>query len=126
MTNGTRGPVPRVPFSVIKEKILGKRYTLSLVFVGDTRMRRMNHEYRKKDATTDILSFPFDTTSGEILISPKEAAKRAKNFNMNSHQYLTFLFIHGCLHLEGFDHGPKMESLENKWCAYFKVPKPHV
>lgn len=125
ITNGTRGALPRVPFSRIKEAVLGKRYTLSLVFIGNTRMRRMNRTYRGKDATTDILSFPFDRTSGEIVISLQEAAKRAKRFAMTPRQYLTFLMIHGCLHLNGFEHGSDMETHENKWCAYFNVPQPH-
>lgn len=125
MQNGTRGSVPRVPFSNIKESVLGKRYTLSLVFVGNTRMRRLNRIYRNKDKTTDILSFPVSKDTGEMFISLQEAKRRCKRFDMKPTEYFTFLFIHGCLHLKGHDHGKKMEQLENKWCEKFNIPLPH-
>lgn len=122
--NGTRGRLPRVPFSVIKEKILGKRYELSLAFVGDARMRTLNREYRDKDKTTDILSFPLSKTSGEIFISMNAAKKKAQQFGMTVNDYFIFLFIHGCLHLEGRTHGRTMEKLEDSWCNVFGVTVP--
>lgn len=111
-----------VPFLNIKEKILGKRYELSLVFVGDTRMRALNEKYRKKNATTDILSFPISKNAGEIFISQKEAARRSKKTKLSEKQYLTFLYIHGLLHLSGHKHGKVMEILEKKWCKTFNTP----
>jgi probable rRNA maturation factor len=106
---------------VIKEKVLGKKYELSLTFIGDTRMRSLNQAYRKKDSTTDILSFPLSKTSGEIFISQKAADKKAKTFGMTSKEYLTFVFIHGLLHLEGRKHGRTMEKLEDSWCKKFGI-----
>ncbi len=47
-------------FRKIKEKVLGKDYELSLVFVGKDRMRRLNKLHRGKDYATDILSFDLD------------------------------------------------------------------
>lgn len=113
-----------VPFSVIKDKVLGKKYELSLTFVGDARMRTLNRTYRNKDATTDILSFPLSQNSGEIFISIKEAAKRSKQFTMKPHDHLLFLFIHGLLHLKGFEHGRTMEKQEHLWCKRFSVVVP--
>lgn len=51
-------------FRDIKEKILGKGYELSLVFVGTDRMRQLNKEHRGKDYATDILSFDLDDLGG--------------------------------------------------------------
>lgn len=124
ITNGTRSNLPRVPFSTIKEKILGKKYSLSLVFIGDVRMRTLNRMYRGKDATTDILSFPLSKESGEIFISLKESTKRSGPFGMKPLPYLTFLFIHGVLHLKGLKHGRTMEQLEYSWSKQFNVSVP--
>jgi probable rRNA maturation factor len=122
--NGTRSIVPRVPFSRIKDEILGAEYQLSLVFIGDTKMRRLNSTYRHKDATTDILSFPLSKNSGEIFFSPREVKKRAPRFHLSTRDHFVFLFIHGCLHLKGMQHGRTMERLEDSWCAHFGFKKP--
>jgi len=124
ITNATRSPLPRVAFLRIKETILGKNYSLSLVFIGDTRMRALNYDSRGKDTTTDILSFPLSKTSGEMFISVKEASRRCKNFDLSPTKYITFLFIHGLLHLKGHTHGRTMEQLENSWCKQFNISLP--
>lgn len=122
--NGTRQPLQRVPFSRIAEKVLGPSYELSLVFVGDTRMRTLNHSYRGKDTTTDILAFPLSKSSGEIFISQNEAAKKSKKFSLTEKQYIAYVFIHGLLHLKGMEHGRTMERHEDTWCKKFKIPAP--
>ncbi len=114
--------VAGVPFTKMKQAVLGSRYDLSLSFIGDVRMRKLNREYRKKDATTDVLSFEIDTNLGEIFISLKEATKRAGAFQMTPRAYIAFLFIHGMLHLKGHDHGRNMDALEKKYCGQFKIP----
>lgn len=124
ITNGTRGSLPRVPFLAIKDAILGKRYTFSLVFIGDTRMRALNRASRGKDATTDILSFPISESAGEVFISLRESAKRSRRFGLKPIPYLTFLFIHGCLHLKGYDHSDAMDRLEDSWSRKFGVTLP--
>lgn len=124
LKNGTQSKVPRVPFSIIKEKVLGRDYDLSVAFVGDTKMKQMNKDYRKKDYVTDILSFPLEKNSGEILINLNKTSEKAKDFEMTDKDYLTFLFIHGCLHLKGMDHGRTMEKQEDLLCEHFGVPKP--
>lgn len=124
ITNATRGALPRIAFSNMKEAIMGKGYSLSLVFIGDQRMRTLNRTSRGKDATTDILSFPLSKASGEIFISLQEASKRSKKFGLPPTKYLTFLFIHGLLHLKGHDHGRTMEQLEKRWCKQFNISLP--
>jgi ssRNA-specific RNase YbeY (16S rRNA maturation enzyme) len=53
-----------------------------------------------------------------------DVVKKAKLFGMTTRGYLGFLFIHGCLHLEGMDHGRTMEALEGKFCRAFHFPTP--
>lgn len=108
----TRGTLPRVPFLAIAERILGKSYELSVVLVGKSRMEFLNRTYRGKDGATDILAFPLAKDSGEIVIHVPSADTKAKLFSMTPRQYLIFLFIHGCLHLKGMQHGATMDRQE--------------
>lgn len=107
--------------SQIKESILGKKYNLSLVFTTSGKMRKLNKEFRGKDNSTDILSFPISKTEGEIFISINESNKEAKKFQREKNNFIYFLFIHGCMHLKGFLHGSKMESEEKKQRIKFGV-----
>ena len=88
----------------LKNKILGKNYELSLVFAGDTLMRRLNRTYRGKDKSTNVLAFPISKNLGEIFINPS----RARPFGVK------FLFIHEVLNLKGMRHGAKMDKLEKQ------------
>ncbi len=108
------GTLPNVPFLPIKEKILGKTYDLTVVFCTPEESRLRNKTYRDKDYPTNILSFPLSKDEGEIYISLSTARRDAKKFEMSYIQFLHLLFIHGCLHLEGHDHGSTMEELEER------------
>lgn len=108
-------PIKKWLFLFLKDRILGKRYELSLAFIGETTAKKTNKVSRGKDYATDILSFPLDDSSGEILICPNIAKKKNKDFDMSYSHFLIFLFIHGCLHLKGLDHGEEMEKLEDKY-----------
>ena len=121
----TRHRVPRVPFLRMKEKVLGKKYELSVAFVSSKKMHAFNKKYRTKDAPTDILSFALSKDSGELYLSMPEVAKKAKLFRMTTRNYLGYLFIHGLLHLEGRDHGRTMEVLESKFARAFHFSTPH-
>lgn len=101
-----------IPFSKIKEVSLGKDYELSLVFAGPEKIKRLNLTYRNKNTSTDILSFPISESEGEIYICPDEARKEAKKFDRDFKNFIAFLFIHGCVHLKGHDHGSTMENIE--------------
>lgn len=118
--NKTKGRIPKLPFSVIKDDILGKKYFLSLAFVGEKESRTINKKYRGKDKPTNILSFPFYKNEGEIIICPSVAKREAKNFDRTYAQFLGFLVIHGMLHLKGMEHSSKikqekMERAEKKY-----------
>lgn len=112
---------PRHKYVDMAEKILGKRYDLSLVFIGKTRAATLNKTYRKKTYSPNVLSFPLDERTGEIFICPMVATSEAAKFNLTPTGYIGFLFIHGCLHLKGLDHGDAMDKLEAKWVKYFAL-----
>jgi probable rRNA maturation factor len=108
-------------FEIIKKAVLGNKYELSLVFTTPGKIRKLNKIYRNINKTTDILSFPLSKTSGEIFICKSEAKKEMVKFGRSYDNFLTFLFIHGLVHLKGFDHGSKMEKVEEKFRRKFDV-----
>ena len=112
---------PRLPYEEIAKAILGSSYELSLVFVGDKRMKDLNRTHRNKDYPTNILSFPYEKNSGEIVMDPYLIKKEAKKQNRPYRQYFAYLFIHGCLHLDGFDHGNIMEEKETQYLRRFQL-----
>jgi probable rRNA maturation factor len=121
ITNTTKqSPISKdSDFVAISEKILGKKYSLSLVFLGEKSAQKLNMEQRGKSYVPNVLSFPLSAKEGEIFICLKTIKKECKNFEMTPHEYEKFLFIHGCIHLKGLDHGPEMEKLENKFIKLF-------
>jgi probable rRNA maturation factor len=121
ITNKTKGKLPSLPFVLLKEKVLGKGYELSLTFIDNKKIHSLNKLYRKVDSPTDILSFPLDKKSGEIFICPSKTKEMAKEFGRSYENFLAFLFIHGLVHLLGYDHGDKMEKVEVKYRKFFKI-----
>jgi probable rRNA maturation factor len=117
----TKGKLPRLPFADIKNAALGAEYELELVFLGPKEMHKINLEHHKKDKPTNILSFPLDTNSGQIFICPSYAKKEASSFDRSYENYLAFLFIHGVIHLKGYDHGSRMETEEQKIRTQFGI-----
>ncbi len=105
----------------MKEKILGKNYSLSLTFVGEDFIKSLNTKYRQKKVATDILSFPLSVDEGDIFICPKIAKIKSKEFKRTDKNFTAYLFIHGLVHLLGHDHGPKMEALETKFRKKFNI-----
>jgi len=114
---------PTHDYVAMADKILGKRYDLSLVFIGKARAATLNRTYRKKTYSPNVLSFPLNERTGEIFICPQVAASEAAKFDLTPDNYVAFLFIHGCLHLKGLDHGDTMDTLEKKYLTYFGLTK---
>ena len=108
-------------FELIKKTILGSKYELSLVFIAPKKIQSLNKIYRKINKPTDILSFPLSKTTGEIFICKSEAKKEMVKFGRTFENFLTYLFIHGLVHLKGHDHGPKMEKVEAKFRRKFGI-----
>lgn len=79
-----------------------------LIFVNDEVMQKLNCDYRHQDKTTDVLSFPleaeFSQLLGSVVISLPKAKEAASEFGHSLEEEITLLFIHGILHLAGFDH----------------------
>lgn len=116
----TRGIAPRVPFKDIAREILPKDYSLSIVVCGDTLSRRINRAYRNKDYSPNVLSFSIGENEGEIFLNIRKAEREAKEFGMTARERIAHLFVHGCFHLKGYDHGSAMDTLEIRILKKFK------
>lgn len=122
ITNKTKSTLPiGVPFALIKDAVLGKKYDLSLVFIGSETSRNLNFKFREKNKPTNILSFSLSPKSGEIFITPNVALKEMGKFNRTYDNFIAFLFIHGLLHLKGMEHSSTMEKAEVKFRKKFKI-----
>ena len=86
---------------------------VSLTLTDDEGIHELNREYRGVDRPTDVLSFPqfeadeeieFGVTLGDIVISLPRMAEQAANFGHSQKREFCFLFVHGLLHLLGYDH----------------------
>lgn len=115
----TKGGIPILPFVEIKNAILGQEYDLSLVFPTLENSRILHQQWKKKSDPVNILSFPLDPESGEIILTLSKARTEAKKYGRSYRNHLIFLFIHGCLHLKGMTHGAKMEKQERIFYAEF-------
>lgn len=105
----------------IKVAILGAKYELSVTFIGEKRAITLNQTYRQKSYSPNVLSFPLTHTVGEIFITPAVAKREAPSYNLTYNGYISYLFIHGCLHLKGIDHGDTMDKLERKYIKAFGI-----
>ena len=110
---------PKLPYDRMKDAILGKKYALSLVFIGSVRAKTLNRKTRKKTYVPNVLSFPLTESAGEIFITPEVAVREAKKRGMTEKGYVGFLFIHALLHLKGHHHGATMERAEKKYLAIY-------
>jgi probable rRNA maturation factor len=119
--------------------------TLSVSFVGDAAMRRLNREHRGKDATTDVLSFPLfepfaapktarpggpELLLGDIVISVDVAVRQAAAYDARLDAEIERLLVHGLLHLLGHDHEkPReraaMRAEERRLAAAIGLPWPY-
>ena len=100
-------------FTLKKLRKIGN-YEVSLSLVPDEEIHKLNKEYRKIDRPTDVLTFAYREADfnpddpiidlGSILISPSIAKKQAKEYHHPYERELAFLFIHGLLHIFGYDH----------------------
>ncbi|WP_424687389.1 rRNA maturation RNase YbeY [Halarcobacter ebronensis] len=82
---------------------------IELIVVKNEEIQVLNKEHRNIDKATDVLSFPleFDMPNmplGSIVISVDFVDEKAKEYNHSFEDELKLLFIHGLLHLVGFDH----------------------
>jgi probable rRNA maturation factor len=90
---------------------------LAIAFVDDAAMRKLNHDFRRKDKTTDVLTFPGDDPShlGDIVISLDQARRQAADEKHSLATEVRYLIVHGILHSLGYDHetdNGEMNALE--------------
>lgn len=121
ITNTTKGKLPRLPFVKLTTAVLGKEYECSLVIVSKNKSRELNRNYRNKDNSTNILSFPLEKNEGEIFLDLETSRKEASSFDRSYTNFITFLYIHALFHLKGHDHGAIMEKQEEKIRKVFKI-----
>ena len=104
-----------------KYKFSNKKVSLSLLLSNNKNIKKLNKNFRNKNKSTDILSFPFNkkikisknTYLGDIIISYNYLDKPKSQDLWSFKQKTIKIFIHGFLHLLGFDH------IKNK--DYFKM-----
>ncbi|MFQ5647202.1 MAG: rRNA maturation RNase YbeY [bacterium] len=99
---------------------------VGLTFVDDEAIRKLNRQYRQLDRPTDVLSFAMregektpreENLLGDIVVSVETAQRQAKEYqpDLNETEGLTaelsFLIIHGFLHLAGYDHQSDDDAL---------------
>lgn len=93
-----------------------KDYEVNLVLSNDKQVRSYNHNFRGLDKTTDVLSFEGDLTLddtvqlGDIIISTDAVKRQATEYGHSEKREVCFLFVHGLLHLFGYDHQNETEE----------------
>ena len=138
----------------ICERLSVHHYEVSLQFVGPARMKTLNKQFRQKDKSTDVLSFPQyewkkpllvssgrsaklkrrilnPMPLGDVVISIADADKNAKESDHGLDHEVCFLMIHGILHLVGHDHMKPAEKKimfreQNKLMKHFSTSKSPI
>jgi probable rRNA maturation factor len=108
--NYPTGELKKITAAILKA-LERSQAELSIALVGDKEMRPLNAKYRKKNKTTDVLSFSADSLAtakrvllGDVIISVEQARRQAKERNHSLKREMVILLIHGILHLLGYDH----------------------
>ena len=111
--------VYNVTFKTLKLK---QNQEISIVFIDEKLSLEINSKYRGKKTPTDVIAFAFNEGQkevkikekelilGEIFINVKRAIQQAKSYGHSQKRELNFLFVHGLLHILGYDHKLKKEK----------------
>lgn len=92
---------------------------VEVIFVDDREISRYNRTYRGKDSPTDVLSFPVEgdfpfQPLGSLIISVETARRQAEEMGHSVEEEIQILFLHGLLHLLGYDHETDNGEMEAK------------
>ncbi len=103
--------------AILKKAMKNKKWEVSLGVVGPAAIKKFNQSYRKKNKSTDVLSFKYESYQGEIVICP--------SYVNHDKQKMARMIIHGALHLQGYDHKTrtgeeKMRKQEDKILNHVK------
>ena len=104
---------------------------IELILCDNDFIQNLNDIHRRKNDPTDVLSFPMrgareHEPAGSIVISMDKVKEEAARFEHSEKDELALLFIHGVLHLLGYDHekdNGEMRALEEKLILHFNLPK---
>lgn len=123
LQNNLKELLEKVAFVALQEEMWPINAEISLVFTNDTEIRKLNKEYRHKDISTDVLSFPMFAAKnevptsrlyplGDIVISLDTATRQAQEYGHSLTREITYLFVHSLFHLMGYDHMDEAERNE--------------
>lgn len=116
----------------------GTTYELTVRIVDEEESQTLNREYRGKDKTTNVLSFPFEVPEGidipllgDLIICKQVVELEAEEQNKTLFHHWAHMVIHGTLHLRGYDHineddAQEMESLEISTLSQLDIPNPYL
>ncbi len=121
------------PVNIEKLKTIAKELTtkdIELLIINNDEIQEYNKLYRGFDKPTDVLSFPLVNIEGaplgSILISVDKAKEASKQYGHSLEDEIVLLFIHGLLHLLGYDHENdegQMRQKEEELIERFGLPK---
>jgi probable rRNA maturation factor len=127
--NQTEIKVHKRKLRAIQEHMTNK--AVELIVCHNDYIKDLNRQYRNIDEATDVLSFPIideiglSDTIGTIVISADFIKEGAKKFNHRKRDEISLLFIHGVLHLLGYDHeidNGEMRERERELIEKFELP----
>ena len=126
--NRTDKTVNLAALELIKEYL--KVGNIELIVTDNQDMRTINKEFRSIDKATDVLSFPYEAMPmapvGSIVISLDYVQSVSQELGHSFEDELILLFIHGLLHLVGYDHevdSGEMRTKEEEIIGHFNLPK---
>ncbi|PHQ55588.1 MAG: rRNA maturation RNase YbeY [Sulfurimonas sp.] len=103
---------------------------IELIITSNSEIQSINSEYRNINKPTDVLSFPYEempmSPLGSIVISENFVKEKASELGHTVSDELALLFIHGLLHLLGYDHevdSGEMREKEKNIIELFSLPK---
>ena len=115
---------------------------LTIRFVEAQESQQLNLDYRQKDKSTNVLSFPFEPPKGlddveinnylgDLVICAEVVITEANQQNKSLEAHWAHMCVHGCLHLLGFDHittedAASMEQLEIDILSKLSMPNPYI
>jgi probable rRNA maturation factor len=119
---------------------LTRRTEVSVVLADDALVRRLNRQWRRIDAATNVLSFPSLDEElppkapflvGDVVLAYETVSREAQEQGKDLADHLRHLVVHGILHLLGYDHeeptqAEQMEALETQVLARLGVADPYV
>lgn len=101
-------------------------------------VQTLNQQYRNKNSSTNVLSFPSDLPAelgldelGDIIMCAEVIAREAAEQNKSANDHWAHMVIHGTLHLCGYDHiddkeAEEMEALETQVLATLGINNPYL